>query len=101
MSEVTSISSFLFFIFCFCFAFLYSRTLQSNKDCANPAKVFTKKNLDIKGKKGLQKPQKKRIEAFIESLKLRFVCNGYNVSYFLPFIDLEKNIWVSETDSVC
>ena len=27
--------------------------------------------------------------------------NGYNVSYFLPFIDFEKNIWISETDSVC
>ena len=29
-----------------------------------------------------------------------FVCNGYNVSYFLPFIDFENNIWISETDSV-
>ena len=25
--------------------------------------------------------------------------NGYNVSYYLPFIDFEKNIWISETDS--
>ena len=28
------------------------------------------------------------------------MCNGYNVSYFLPFIDFENNIWISETDSV-
>ena len=26
--------------------------------------------------------------------------NGYNVSYFLPFIDFEKNILISDTDLV-
>ena len=52
------------------------------------------------GKEGLQKPQEKGIATFIKSLKLRNECNGYNVSYFLPFIDFEKNIWISETDPV-
>ena len=85
--------------------------MQNNEDCASPAEVFTKKRLDIKGyiclicgqrsgKEGLQKPQEKGIPIYNKSLKLRSVCNGYNVSYFLPFIDFEKNIWISETDSV-
>ena len=84
--------------------------MQNNEDFASPAKVFTKKKLDIKryiclicgqrsGKEGLQKPQEKGIAMFIKSLKLRFASNGYNVSSSLPFIGFEKNIWISETDS--
>ena len=85
--------------------------MQNNEDCASPVKVFNKKKLDIKahnclicgqrgGSEGLRKSQEKEIETFIKSLKLRNECNGYNVSYFLPFIDSKKNIWTSETDSV-
>ena len=87
------------------FAFLYSRTkkLQNNGDCASPVKVFTKKKFDIKaynclicgqrsGKEGLRELQENGIATFIKSLKLRNECYGYNVSYFLLFIDFEKNI---------
>ena len=40
--------------------------------------------------------QEKRITTYIKSLKLRNEYNGYNLSYFLSFINSEKNIWISE-----
>ena len=54
-----------------------------------------------KGKKeGLRKLQEKGIATLIKLLKLFNECNGYSVSYFLPFIDSEKTIWMSQTESV-
>ena len=58
-------------------------------------------NLLKKGKKeGLRKLQEKGIATLIKLLKLFNECNGYSVSYFLPFIDSEKTIWMSQTESV-
>ena len=85
--------------------------MQNNEDCASPVEVFTKKKIAIKaysclfcGQKGwkeeLRKPQEKGIATFLNSSKLRNEYNGYNVSYFLPFIDSRKYNWISETDSV-
>ena len=94
--------------FRFLFVFLYSRTwkLQNKGDCASPAKVFTKKKLDINAQNCLicgQKTARKAYESRKKrekSLKLRNECNSYNISYFLPFIYFKNNIWISETDSV-
>ena len=113
VTSVLNTTIYLFIYLFFFFAFLYSRTwkLQNNEDCASSVKVFTKKQLDIKaynclicgqrsGKEGLRKLQEKGITTSIKSLKLQNECNDYNVSYFLPFIDFEKNISISETDLV-
>ena len=93
LSNLTSISSF----------FPYSRRwkMQNNEDCASPVKVFTKKKLDTKAYNCLIYGQTGRKKGLQKALKLQNECNGYNISYFLLFIDSEKYIWISETVSVC
>ena len=49
-------------------------------------------------KQSLRVPKEQGISTFIKSLKIRRKCNGFDISKFENFIDLENNTWIKDKE---